>query len=155
MGFAMTAVRTTSTRVGQTSCFLRHLLEMTVAMMLGMVAYAVVMGVLLAAVGSSFEEARVGRPVLFVLGMVFSMTVSMVAWMRHRGHGWRSSAEMSAAMFVPVLALVACYWLRAVPADSICPLACASMIPAMIVAMLYRLDDYTGHRPVQEAVTSS
>lgn len=28
----------------------------------------------------------------------------------------------------------------------------AAMIPVMIVAMLYRLDDYTGHRAAPEAV---
>jgi hypothetical protein len=143
----MTTVVTQATRMNQASCFLRHLLEMTAAMMLGMMAYAVVVSGLLVVVGSSLEDARLGQPELFVVGMTFSMIVSMVVWMRHRGHGWRSSAEMSAAMSVPVFALVACYWLHAVSADSICPLACASMIPAMIVAMLYRLDDYTGHRP--------
>src|SRR6266542_3730524 len=82
---------------------------------------------------------------LFALGMASSMTVPMVAWMRRRGHGWRNSVEMSAAMVVPALALILCYRLDAVAAGSICPLACATMIPAMVVAMLYRLDDYTGH----------
>jgi hypothetical protein len=33
-----------------------------------------------------------------VLVMGFNMTVPMVAWMRHRGHGRRSSAEMGLAL---------------------------------------------------------
>jgi hypothetical protein len=83
--------------------------------------------------------------------MASSMSVPMVAWMRRRGHGWRSSAEMSAAMVVPAVALIVCYRLHAVSAGSVCPLACAAMVPAMIVAMLYRLDDYTCHRPEPQA----
>lgn len=145
-----TMTLTSGTRLGRAAWFLRHLAEMTVAMLIGMVGYAILVGGLLSAAGSSLETARLDRPELFALGMASSMTVPMVAWMRRRGHSWRSSTEMSAAMFVPALALIGCYWLHAVDAGSICPLACAAMIPAMIVAMLYRIDDYTGHRHTAE-----
>lgn len=130
-------------RRGRAVVFLRHLIEMTVAMMVGMMVYGVLVGVVAGARGSSFEQVRGGRPELFVLGMAFAMSVPMVAWMRRRGHDWRSSAEMSAAMFVPALVLIAVYRLGAVPADSVCPLACAAMIPAMVVAMVFRLGTYT------------
>jgi flagellar biosynthetic protein FliP len=50
---------------------------------------------------------------------------------------------MTAAMFVPAFALIACYWLGAVSADAVCPMACALMIPAMAVAMVFRIDEYT------------
>jgi hypothetical protein len=138
----VTALRVT--RFGRTLTFLRHLLEMTAAMVLGMLAYGLVVGGVASAAGSSFEDARLGQPELFALGMATSMTVPMVVWMRHRGHGWRDGLEMSAAMIAPALALIICYRLRAVAADSVCPLACAAMIPAMVGAMLFRLDDYTG-----------
>ena len=131
---------------GRTFSFLRHLGEMTVAMLLGMFAYGLLLGVVLGAAGSTVEDARLGQPELFALGMATSMSVPMVAWMRHRGHDWRNGIEMSAAMFAPALVLIACYRLHAVEASSICPLACAVMIPAMVGAMLFRLDDYTGHR---------
>lgn len=145
-----TQMLSAATRRGPAVCFLRHLLEMTVAMMLGMFAYGALVGTLSAASGSSFETIRVGQPELFVLGMALSMTVPMVVWMRHRGHDWRNSAEMSAAMFVPGLALIVCYWLNGISASSVCPLACAAMIPAMIIAMLYRVDVYTaGHLGVR------
>jgi flagellar biosynthetic protein FliP len=75
--------------------------------------------------------------------MAFAMSATMVAWMRYRAHSWRSSAEMTAAMFVPALLLIVCYRLGTVSAGSVCPLACATMIPAMAVAMLFRLDEYT------------
>jgi hypothetical protein len=141
-----TAVPLRATRPGRTRSFLRHLLEMTVAMMVGMVAYGLLIGVGVALAGNSPEDARLGQPELFVLGMAFSMSVTMVAWMRHRGHSWRNGLEMSAAMFAPALALIVCYWLHAVSSNSMCPIACAAMIPAMVVAMLFRLDDYTGQR---------
>ena len=143
-----TATATRPTWLEHTLSFLRHLLEMTVAMMVGMFAYALLVGSFLAASGSTLEEARVGQPELFALGMATGMSVPMVAWMRHQGHTWRNGLEMSAAMFVPALLLIICYEMGAVSADSICPVACAAMIPAMAVAMLFRRDDYIGHRAV-------
>src|SRR5512133_1190660 len=134
--------------LGRTFSFLRHLLEMTVAMMVGMFAYRLLVGSFLAAGGTTLEEARVAQPELFALGMATAMSVPMVAWMRHRGHSWRNGLEMSAAMFVPALLLIGCYELGAVSADSVCPVACAAMIPAMAGAMLFRRDDYTGHGAV-------
>jgi hypothetical protein len=127
------------------AAFTRHLLEMTLAMMVGMLAFGTAVGVISAGAGSSLENVRVEQPELFVLGMASSMSVTMVAWMLNRGHTRRSSGEMTAAMFVPAFALIVCYWLGAVAAGSVCPLACAAMIPAMVVAMLYRLEVYTAH----------
>lgn len=145
-----TAHAARATSFGPALRFVRHLLEMTAAMMLGMFLYGLVLGLVLAAVGSTPEAQRLANPELFALGMASSMSVPMVAWMRHRGHDWRNGAEMSAAMFVPVVALILCYRLDTVSAGSICPIACAAMIPAMVIAMLVRLDDYTSH-PVVEA----
>jgi flagellar biosynthetic protein FliP len=141
-----TATALRAPRLARASTFLRHLFEMTLAMMLGMLAYGLLGGTLLAAAGSSLEDARLGQPELFVLGMAFSMSVTMVAWMRRRGHSWRSGLEMSAAMFVPAVLLIICYRLHAVSVNSICPLACAAMIPAMAAAMLIRRGGYTDHR---------
>ena len=83
--------------------------------------------------------------------MAAGMSVPMVVWMRRGGHSWRNSAEMTAAMFAPALVLIVCYRLHAVSANSVCPLACATMIPAIVVAMLYRLDDYTGYHAAKPA----
>ena len=41
--------------------------------------------------------------------MAIDMSVGMAAWMRLRGHGWASTLEMCAAMFVPAL-LVPLVW---------------------------------------------
>lgn len=126
--------------------FLRHLGEMTLAMFAGMFAFALALGVIAGLAGSSLESVRVSQPELFMLGMGSAMSVTMVAWMRRRGHTWRESWEMTAAMFVPVVGVLACYWAGAISADPVCPLSCVLMIPAMAAAMMFRLDIYMAHR---------
>lgn len=123
--------------------FLRHLGGMTLAMFVGMFAFGLGLGVIASLAGSSLESVRVSQPELFMLGMGSAMSVTMVAWMRHRRHSWRQGWEMTAAMFVPVLGVLACYWLGAISADPVCPLSCVLMIPAMAGAMLFRPDVYT------------
>lgn len=72
------------------------------------------------------------------------MTAPMAAWMRYRGMEWGSIAEMSAAMFVEAILLIGTYWLGIFPASGLAPLQHVLMMPAMLVAMLIRLDLYTG-----------
>ena len=36
----------------------------------------------------------------------------------------------------------ACYWLGGVTAEPMCGIACAAMLPAMVVAMLFRVEHY-------------
>ena len=71
-------------RTGGSAGFVRHLLEMALAMMVGMIASA---AVFLTAVGMTVDEALRQHAVLFVVVQAFGMTVAMVAWMRHRGQG--------------------------------------------------------------------
>ena len=140
-----TATLSSTERRRPTLTFLRHLGEMTVAMFVGMFAFGVVFGLIAGLSGSSLESVRSSQPGLFMLGMGGSMSVTMVAWMCRRGHSWRHCWEMTAAMFVPVVGVLACYWAGAIPADPVCPLSCVLMIPAMAGAMLFRLDVYTSH----------
>jgi hypothetical protein len=126
--------------------FLRHLGEMTLAMFVGMFAFGLALGVIAGIAGSSLESVRVSQPELFMLGMGSAMSVTMVAWMRHRRHTRQQAWEMTAAMFVPVLGVLACYWTGAITAEPVCPLSCVLMIPAMAAAMFVRRDVYTTHR---------
>jgi len=89
-----------------------------------------------------WEEALLRYPVLCLLVMAFSMTVPMVAWMRHRSHGWRSSAEMAAAMIVPVIPFVCLAWLNVIEGAP-CGLYCALTVPAMLSVMLNRRGEYS------------
>jgi hypothetical protein len=56
-----------------------------------------------------------------------------------------ADAEVPVGRVGLLAALIVCNWLKGVSASSVCPLACAAMIPAMVAAMFYRLDVYTMH----------
>jgi hypothetical protein len=118
--------------------FLRHLFEMALAMMAGMMVSA---AIFLSAVGMTAAEAMREHAVLFVVLQAFGMTVAMVTWMRHRRHTWRSSSEMAAAMVIPAVPLI-CLRLLDVISGPICGVYCFTTIVAMVVLMLYRRGDY-------------
>jgi hypothetical protein len=122
--------------------FLRHLGEMTLAMFIGMFAFGLSLGMITGVAGSSLESVRVSQPELFMLGMASAMSLTMLGWMHRRRHSWRQGSEMTAAMFVPVLGVLGCFWAGAINADLVCPLSCVLMIPAMAAAMAFRLDLY-------------
>jgi hypothetical protein len=93
------------TRTGR---FVRHLLEMTVAMVLGMVVLGTAFGEIhLLVFGSGFDQAWHRHVELTAFAMAFNMTLPMVACMRHRGHSWERGGEMAAAMNLPLLPVCA------------------------------------------------
>jgi hypothetical protein len=49
---------------------------------------------------------------------------------------------MAAAMFLPALPLLVLLWLGLISAHLVLPLQMVLMLPSMIVAMLYRVDEY-------------
>lgn len=130
--------------------FLRHLGGMVGAMFAGMVVFGVVLEAVAAGAGSGLDDVRLLHPELFMAGMGGAMTVTMVAWMRRLGHGWRGCWEMTVAMLAPVPVVLAFHWAGALAADPICPLSCAAMIPAMAAAMLFRRGAYA-HAPARGA----
>ncbi len=87
--------------------FIRHYVEMVVAMFLGMAVLGMPALLALGAAGVSSTELRSDAPALLLLGMGLTMTVPMVAWMRYRGHGWRASNEMAASMLIPTAGVIA------------------------------------------------
>jgi len=130
-------------------CFVRHLLEMIVAMILGMCVLGAAFGALHVVVfGSGFAAAWQRHPGLVAFAMAFTMTLPMVLWMRHRGHSWGRCGEMAGAMFVPAAALLVLFWLGVIPEGAVLPGQMALMVPAMVLVMLYRVDEYgTPHAP--------
>jgi len=117
--------------------FICHLLEMVVAMMVGMA----VLGVALAVLGEPPGYAN-----LFVrYGLMGAfMAAPMVGWMRYRGHSWADGLEMTLAMVLPMFALVLPVELgvaRYVPGlseHSLMILSHVAMIGGMVVLMIYR-----------------
>ncbi|MBG0826685.1 hypothetical protein HS041_02710 [Planomonospora sp. ID67723] len=120
------------------SRFARHYVEMIISMFVGMFA----LGMLLDAVGIGFSHDR--QPELSYLLMAFNMSVGMAAWMRYRGHGWASTLEMCAAMFVPVVPLFPLLWLGVIDSGGLMLVAHVAMFPLMLAAMLRRVDEYAG-----------
>ena len=125
--------------------FSRHVIEMTVVMMLGMCVLGMTFRAIhLAVFGTGFDAAWHEHTELAVFAMTFNMTLPMVALMRYRGHGWERCAEMAAAMFGLAFALLVPFWLGALSADAVLPLEMALMLPAMIAVMGLRFDEYAG-----------
>jgi hypothetical protein len=121
--------------------FLRHYLEMIAAMLVGMVVLGAAVRGVLALVGLEFPAQY---PELAALEMTVDMSVGMVAWMRHRGHGWAATLEMAGAMFAPLVALFPLLWLGLIAGDSLMVLEHLAMLPLMYLAMLYRRAEYRG-----------
>jgi hypothetical protein len=124
--------------------FLGHLLEMIVVMMVGMCVLGAAWGAFHEVVfGSAFADAWRDYVVLAAFAMAFNMTVPMVFWMRYRGHSWERGGEMAAAMSLPLLPLLVLYALDVIPAQAVLGLQMMLMIPAMVLAMLYRKEEYS------------
>jgi hypothetical protein len=121
--------------------FLRHYLEMVAAMVVGMVVLGAAVRGVLALAGLEFPAQY---PELLALEMAVDMSVGMVAWMRHRGHGWAATLEMAGAMFAPLVALFPLLWLGLIAGDSLMVLEHLAMLPLMYLVMRYRRAAYGG-----------
>jgi len=126
---------------GPTWNFLQHLLEMSIAMVVGMFALGIPVQALFDAVGWSFMN---DYTVPMTLVMATNMSIGMAIWMRIRGCGWPAILEMSLAMYIPFVAMYPFYWAGLVNEMAIMIVGHTLMVPAMVVAMLFRLDEYTG-----------
>jgi len=105
-------------------------------MVMGMVALGAAVGLVANVDGTG--------PMLMEMGA--TMTVSMVAWMRVRGHAWLPCLEMSASMVLPTLGTLALLGAGIVEgAGALMVVLHAVMLPAMLVAMLLRRGEYSGH----------
>jgi hypothetical protein len=139
MDTALTHSVRTRSQIGH---FLRHYGEMCAPMCIGF------------AVGDLVYFWAAGRfgythpfrqlPELSVLFVTFTMTTPMTAWMLFRGMQRQATAEMSAAIPVLALVLLALGWLAILPKSNLALLEHGLMMPVMLIPMLFRLDIYTG-----------
>jgi hypothetical protein len=121
--------------------FLRHYLEMVAAMLLGMVVLGAALRGVLALGGLRYPTQYAE---LVALEMAITMSAGMVAWMRHRGHGWAATLEMVGAMFAPAVVLVPLLWLGVIAGDALLLLEHLAMFPLMFLVMLRRRAEYGG-----------
>jgi hypothetical protein len=94
----------------------------------------------LAGYGEPFTEL----PVLSVVVVTLAMTAPMTAWMLYRGMPRQAIAEMSAAMPILAVMLLALGALGILPMANLALLEHGLMMPVMLIPMLLRLDLYTG-----------
>ena len=125
-----------------TRAFARHYAEMVAVMFVGM-------GLL--ALPARWASAGLGVDGGDTTGMLVRMGVTMklpmIPWMLWRGHGWRPTMEMAAAMIVPTIGAVAL--LAASVVTGVGPLMTiehVAMLAGMFAVMAARPEEYSGHR---------
>lgn len=131
--------------------FVQHLIEMTIAMFVGMFVLGMPAEMLFESLGwTAVTEDLVPSTLL----MATYMSIGMAAWMRIRGCGWPAIAEMSLAMYVPFLIMYPFYAAGLASSTAVMVVGHVLMTPAMVVAMLFRRDEYTRthKRPEKDAV---
>ena len=134
--------------------FIRHYAEMVAAMFLGMGVLFAPALVALGAAGVSSSELRSDAPALLLLGMGVTMTLPMVGWMRYRGHGRAASNEMAASMLIPTAGVITLLGAGLVEdVGTLLMVEHVVMLPAMLVAMLLRRDEYLGGPRAQAVLT--
>jgi hypothetical protein len=127
----------------RTATFVRHLAEMLVAMVVGMVVLGLALTGLLMLVGA--PTALDDRPVLALVAMAVEMTLPMAAWMAYRGHRSRDVVEMSMSMLVPAAILAAAAVAGAIGPHYAMGIYHHVMLLAMVGLMLVRFETYTSH----------
>ena len=122
--------------------FVLHAVEMIVSMVVGMAVLGIPVDAI--ARGAGVADLYHDLPVIGTLVMTAIMTGPMALWMAVRGHDRRMIGEMSVAMIVPAVALIAASAVGLVAARSIPMLTDPLMYAAMLVAMLARWRMYAG-----------
>jgi hypothetical protein len=131
-----------------TKHFMRHYVEMVVAMFAGMAVLGIPFGWLLGAAGSSWQELTDTAPALMFLAMATTMTVPMIGWMAYRGHSRRANAEMSASMFGPTFAVIALLGAGVLSDIGVLlVIEHVAMLAGMLAVMLLRPAEYSRHHP--------
>ncbi|SDN47938.1 hypothetical protein [Allokutzneria albata] len=128
---AMTTTETPRPTLAKLARFAGHYVEMIAAMIVGMVL-----------LGPVWPAEWTARADVHAIVMATNMTVTMALWMRVRGHSWPRTAEMSAVMYVPFVAMLVPHWLGVLSGSALMVVGHVIMFPLMLAAMLWRRADY-------------
>jgi flagellar biosynthetic protein FliP len=132
--------------------FIRHYLEMVLAMAIGMVA---LMPLEMWAVQAADAPHLLDRVEVMTLVMATDMAIAMGTWMAFRGHGLRDIAEMSAAMYLPFVIFFPATVTGIMTGGTMVVAGHALMLVAMLAVMLWRRDHYCHRRPVRPAAQAA
>jgi hypothetical protein len=137
--------------------FVGHYIEMVVAMYAGMFIIGMPLTDLAGVVGVNTANLDETAPAFVLLDMALVMTVPMVAWMRFRHrHGWKPCLEMAASMFIPTFVAIGLTASNVIQDfGTLMTFEHIAMFPAMLIAMLARPGEYTGHHGPAAAPVST
>lgn len=122
--------------------FALHYLEMVLVMAVGMGVFSGLTALGFSLVGSSLM-AQEGWLRVALMGV--NMTVPMVLWMALRRHTVPQNAEMAASMLVPSVVAAGLVAVGTLTTATGFVVQHVSMLPAMLVVMLWRYDEYAHH----------
>jgi flagellar biosynthetic protein FliP len=132
--------------------FIRHYIEMVLAMVIGMIASMPLGALAFAAAGAPHLLDHV-EPMTLV--MATGMALGMAAWMAFRRHGWRDIAEMTAAMYLPFVIFFPATLAGVMTGGTLMVAGHALMLAAMLAVMLRRRDHYGYRRPARPAAQAA
>ena len=125
--------------------FALHYVEMVLAMIIGMIVLGIPVDTVARAAG--YDDLYHELPLAGAIVMTVIMVVPMAAWMGFRGHDRSMTVEMSLAMIVPTVALLAAAIGRLIAPASVMTLVDPLMYVSMLAVMLARWPMYSGaHR---------
>lgn len=127
-----------------TAQFVRHYVEMVVAMFVGMPIFGILFRSPLDPFG--LRETMLARPYLSEMLMLIAMSIPMAAYMVWRGHRMERTVEMVAGMALPALAVIALTASEAVPLFSVATLfiwSHVAMLLGMLASMMLRRHEYS------------
>ena len=122
--------------------FVRHYVEMVLAMVAGMLVLGAAVGIVAGLAGVDYS--REAHPYLAAVEMTVTMSAGMAFWMRWRRHHWWHVAEMTAAMVLPLVFLFPLARTGGIEASSLMMLDHTLMFPLMLAVMLRTPRAYTG-----------
>lgn len=125
---------------GSRRAFVRHLVEMLLAMVLGM---ATLLPLWELVTGGQPDGGWVHRAEVESLVMATAMALPMALWMRFRGHRVAPIIEMSLAMYAGFVVLFPFLWLGALDAGGVMMIGHVLMLVFMLAAMLARYGEYS------------
>lgn len=139
----MSTAQELAVHTGSRRAFVRHFVEMLLAMVVGMVALLPLWEL---ATGGRPDASWVHGTEVESLVMATAMALPMAAWMRFRGHRAAPIGEMSLAMYAGFVVLFPFLWIGVLDAGGVMMIGHVLMLVFMLVAMLARYGEYShGH----------
>jgi len=138
----MTVRITETTHIPRVGTFVRHYVEMVVAMALGM---GLLHPVWMLATHGAAEDSRLRSTEVMLVVMATSMALPMAAWMRYRKHGWAATARMSAVMYVGLPLPLPLLWAGMTSPEGVMVAGHLLMLALMLVEMVAHREEYAGH----------